>query len=86
MSKKISNKTRNKAAYILSVCASTNTGSMFDMGGVEWVYMQDVEPGFTAARELAGDAYLAADKRVDDPLGNLRYAEAEAMLRTGWTP
>ena len=74
---------RERAAQYCSATAAWWSGAGADP-------MECFRP-YVQARELAWRAYLAAFEAINgDPLSTLRrhliWAEAEAMIRTGWAP
>lgn len=79
---KISKRIREEAALILAHCASGREFAVYTSDAAEWLEM----PLDTGAHRLAFDAAdhvqritLAGWRRED-------YAEAEALLRCGWSP
>lgn len=85
---KISKKTREEAALICAICASA------DPQQDEWgsTYQASCLTGLDrTAQKLASDAWLFVTNdapHVEDYDARVRerYAEAEALLRTGWSP
>lgn len=80
--KKISAKVRDEAATICAACASEPV-----FVGVH--HARDAIGASQEAGLLACDAWDFVDRSLGftySPLAPLAYAEAEALLRTGWTP
>ncbi len=76
MTMKIDKKTREQAARILAVQASTP-----DMQGMPHLTAIHLGVAGRAAVHLAVDAWIAS------PFGSGNwYADAESMVRTGWSP
>lgn len=79
--KKISAKVRDEAATICAACASEPRFCLASSARVVLGYSQE-------ALTLAVDAWcVTMDMFSSSALSDaLAYAEAEALLRTGWTP
>lgn len=73
---------RETAALICAIAASTpdlhnSYGRVLASTGIE--------PGSTAAN-LAYDAWFESDRNVGYQVPDVRDAEAEALIRSGWSP
>ena len=84
MKKRFPRKVREEAKLILAVCASNGVGTL---GACEAL---GIKPD-SASDKLVHAAFMAAYPAWKLWLGPNRkprpvYAEAEAVLRTGWTP
>ncbi len=77
----IDSQTRNAAADLCQMAAST-----MDVGRVAWLDSANTIATSADAIHLAVEAALYVIERSH--VGEIReyYAEAEAMLRTGWSP
>lgn len=78
----ISTRTRERAAMICAIAASNPELTAFTCAAAAL----DIDPG-SPAIDLAWEAWYGArpGHRLE-PMAPARDAEAEAMLRTGWTP
>jgi hypothetical protein len=84
MSKRISKRVREEAALVMAVCASNDCGTI---DACNWLDL----PHWGDRDDLETAAFIAALEAWRHWLGKYRkpreaYAEAEAMLRTGWSP
>ena len=81
---KISKRVREEAADACAIMASDRANTY---GGSTYYF--EIVGLSKQARKVAEAAHTAARPHIDSRglvLYHLEYAEAEAMLRTGWTP
>lgn len=76
---KISKRTREEAAMLCAIAASMPYATTWVVGS--WMGSS------RSANEAADDAWRAARNAASGPyIRHYVYAEAEALLRTGWSP
>lgn len=81
MTRRISGRLREEAA-VACACMATLRSDLDGIG--EWFTVFELEPPRIAS--LAYSAYKVADDKLPFGTRSARWAEAEALLRTGWTP
>ena len=81
---RISKKTREQAATICAIAASSGATGY---GEVSYGEAADAIGASVEAFDLADAAWSAANRKFfDGEKGRIGDAKAEALLRTGWTP
>lgn len=75
---RVSARTREKAANLCSMAACSLIHRMYSIA--------DNQQTSRAARNLAFGALMHVHTQVRFASGTNRYAEAESLIRTGWTP